>query len=354
MDAIQFQPYLTNLDLLKTSSTSEERPVRLKPTDKESGIRRVSSSGDFPKSMTEEKHANRSPPKSGENDPPKYDEAEYDKTRSHERFSRAHNFRSKKHPQKRHKASRGPTRLKLKGDVLEPPRRNLPSKGYAPAPAPAPAPSLDEGVSTLKFLDLCEQPTQPTQPTQPQGSPSPTHTPASPALDFATLHEQVECTEPLVSHPQNQVNETMETMPSQLVAFNKMLSSPRNSIIATLPNYLDPDVAQIAPFANCSRNPVDGRIQKLSKQINSCKRKIMMSEADFESKMGTKPTQFDKMRDGTIRKLYVELSKLKREQKQLSEISVGCSRLHRESPEALQATVDRIRQVKAPILPKNL
>ncbi|ERL93610.1 hypothetical protein D910_10898, partial [Dendroctonus ponderosae] len=195
-------------------------------------------------------------------------------------------------------------------------------------------------VTTLKFLDLCEQPTQ--------RSPSPTHTSVSPALDFATLHEQVECTEPLVSHPQNQVNEDMETMPSQLIAFNKMLSSPRNSIIATHRIYLDPDVPQIAPIAKLSRNPVDERIQKLNKQINSCKRKIMMSEADFESKTGSKPTQFDKMKDGTIRNLYVELSKLKREQKQLSETSVGCSRMHLnhtgESSVALQETVDEIRQ----------
>ncbi|XP_019759760.1 protein FAM13A [Dendroctonus ponderosae] len=316
----------TKQDRKVIRSNSEERPVLLKPSDKDSGIRRVSSSGDFPKSMSDEKNVNRSPLKRNESDPVKYDEAEYDKTRSHERFSRAHNFRSKKHPQKRHKV-RGPTRVKLKYEVLEASKKNLSNEGVTE-------------VTTLKFLDLCEQPTQ--------RSPSPTHTSVSPALDFATLHEQVECTEPLVSHPQNQVNEDMETMPSQLIAFNKMLSSPRNSIIATHRIYLDPDVPQIAPIAKLSRNPVDERIQKLNKQINSCKRKIMMSEADFESKTGSKPTQFDKMKDGTIRNLYVELSKLKREQKQLSETSVGCSRMHLnhtgESSVALQETVDEIRQ----------
>lgn len=130
-------------------------------------------------------------------------------------------------------------------------------------------------------------------------------------------------------------------MPSQYVASNRMLSSPRNSIIATHRIYLDPDVQQTnVPL----KKPVDERIQKLSKQINACKKKIVASEADFEARTGAKPTQFDKLNEDAMRKLYVELSKLKKEQKQLSEIQ-GNVNVQGEMFVNLRETVKEIEQV---------
>ncbi|KAL1490564.1 hypothetical protein ABEB36_013235 [Hypothenemus hampei] len=297
-------------------SNSEERPLLIK--NSEDGIRRVSSSGDFPKSMKEDK------PRSPLRRTDIYvkglrnDDCDYDKMRSYERFTRAHTFKSKKHP--RRCKIRGSPKVKLKHEIQEAPL---------------------EATTSLKFLEANKESQIKDR------SPSPVKTPVS-SVDFASLYEQTDSLEPVISQPHTQVNETMETMPGDSVAFNKMLSSPRNSIIATHRIYLDPDVGNIST-RKLVKNPIEERIQKLAKQINSCKKKILICEADFEMEHGTKPSQIDKMNDTTIRKLYVELSKLKREQKKLSEISVvGYSRVSLNSNKGtivtLQETVKEIEE----------
>lgn len=184
-------------------------------------------------------------------------------------------------------------------------------------------------------------------------SPSPTQTPVSPVLDLTTLHEQIDCSEPVLSHQSRHINENTETMPSLSIANNRLLSSPRNSIIATHRIYLDPDVQKMnSDLDQNIQNPVDERIQKLSKQINSLKKKIKKFEAEFEANHGFKPSHIDKTNDRNARKWYADLSKLKKDHKQLSDISRNCSLIN--GPEniseiinmqSLQLTINEIEKV---------
>lgn len=330
-------------------SNSEERPVPIKCSeDKNNSIRRVSSSGDFPRSISDEKISSSSQRHDHLDKNVALDDHEYDKRRSHERFARPHTLKSKKHPNKRFKM-RYTSKVKIKSDG-----QNEKDVSKRNSSSSIPAQNLkqhsnveskeNEGPNSMSFLTL--------RPPDNDYVPSPTHTPISPLLDFSTLHEQVECSEPLLSRPNNHVDEDTETLPSISVASNRMLSSPRNSIIATHRIYLDPDIPQTTiSLEKTTQSPVDERMQKLSKQINSYKKKIKVYEADFEVKNGFKPSQIDKLNDTIMRKLYVELSKLKKEHKQLSEISVSCSLMNfsgkiMESgrPVTLEETVQEIEQ----------
>lgn len=330
-------------------SNSEERPVPVKCSEDKNNIRRVSSSGDFPRSISDEK-INSSAQKHDHSEKNlAYDDHEYDKRRSHERFARPHTLKNKKHQNKRLKM-RYTSKAKIKNDLQ---MEKEVSKRHYSSGLPAQNSKQhtntehkdNNGTNSVNFLNL--------QPSDNEHQiPSPTHTPISPVLDFSTLHEQVDCSEPLLSRPNNEVDEDTETMPSLSVASNRMLSSPRNSIIATHRIYLDPDVPQTnTSLDKVPQNPYDERMQKLNKQINSYKKKIKICEADFEAKSGFKPSQFDKLNDSKMRKLYVELSKLKKDQKQLSEISISCSLMNFSGklvqggrPVTLQETVDEIEQ----------
>lgn len=185
-------------------------------------------------------------------------------------------------------------------------------------------------------------------------SPSPTRTPISPILDLTTLHEQIDCSEPMLSHSPREITEDTETMPSLSIASNRLLSSPRNSIIATHRIYLDPDIPKmISNLSQNPLNPVDERLQKISKQINSVKKKIKKLDADFEITHGYKPSYFDKLTVKSFKKLYSDLSKLKKDQKQLTEMSTKCSLLDSSSNEqekidmmSLKVTITEIEKVR--------
>ncbi|XP_066258257.1 protein FAM13A [Euwallacea similis] len=298
-------------------SSSEERPILIKTNeDKNSGIRRVSSSGDFPKSIGDDK--SKSPIRKSEQlRMLKYDDNEHDRARSHERFSRSHNIRSKKHPNRRYKA-RATSKVKLKNNEVQDGTKKIGGSSMAEEFENIEINQENEETNSLKFLNLPSPSTD--------RSPSPTNVQVTPILDFASLYEQPDGSEPLISQPVNQVSDNMETMPGQSIAFNKMLSSPRNSIIATTRIYLDPNVPQVnIPLKKVIRNPVEERIEKLTKQINKCKKKILACESEFEARTGAKSNQFDKMNDNVLRKQYLQLSKLKREQKNLTDISMGFS-----------------------------
>ncbi|XP_076255625.1 protein FAM13A [Rhynchophorus ferrugineus] len=298
-------------------SNSEERPQPTTyPDNKNNSIRRVSSSGDFPKTNSEEK-INGSPNKIVLADKSlMYDDHEHERRRSHERFARPHTLKNKKYPGKRFKV-RCASKVKVKSE-LYPEREAGKKTNDCDQFSQITSEYKDQDLlSATQFLNL--------RTVEAERSPSPIHTPISPVLDFSTLHEQIDCNEPVLSRPSYEVEDTTETLPSLSIASNRLLSSPRNSIIATHRIYLDPDVPQtnVALEKNV-QNPIEGRIQKITKHINSYKKKIKIYEAEFEAKNGYKPTQVDKLNDSMLRKYYTELSKLKKEQKQLSDLSANC------------------------------
>lgn len=323
-------------------SNSEERPTQKKYVETKHTIRRVYSNEDFQKSASIEK-INVSPNR-GQTTVEKnfaYDDCEHEKRRSHERFSRPLTLKSKKtQPHKRLKM-RYVSRTKFKpefatnsdGTPKETKKITLP-QGTLPT---------EDETKSADFLKLHEK--------EKERSPSPVQTPISPVLDLKTLHEQVDCSEPLLSCPTRQINENTETLPSLSVASNRLLSSPRNSIIATHCLYLDPDVPQRNVSLDKKHpNPVEERLQKLNKQINSTKKKIKKQEAEFETKNGFKPSHINKLNDKHLKTLYADLSKLKKEQKQLAEISNNCSLIddggkRRHEDPILQDTIKEIEKV---------
>lgn len=262
--------------------------------------------------------------------------------RSYERFARPLTLKNKKHPGKRLKI-RYLSRTKFKPEITTDSKDHH-KKIHIPQGI-----HLDQDQKELEnrtaFMQLHRE--------ERARSPSPTQTPVSPVLDLTTLHEQIDCSEPVLSHQSRHINENTETMPSLSVASNRLLSSPRNSIIATHRIYLDPDVQKMNSGLDPNpQNPVDERIQKLSKQINSLKKKIKKFEAEFEANHGFKPSHIDKTNDKIAKKWYSDLSKLKKDQKQLSDISRNCSLINGQdntsdniNMQSLQITINEIEKV---------
>ncbi|CAG9825209.1 unnamed protein product [Phaedon cochleariae] len=314
-------------------SNSEERPEQ-KRYEKSSAIRRVSSSEDFQskKSGTAEKIIG-SPIKAAGDKCLAYEDNEHERRRSHERFARPLTLKGKKYTTKRVKV-RPINRTKFK------PEPSQDGKDHKKLVVPQGAHSTDQGEVNTSFLQLHRN--------ERARSPSPTLDPVSPILDWSTLHELVHSSEPVLSQTARQINENTETMPGVSVALNRLLSSPRNSIIATHKIYLDPDVPK--PMSNLDsepENPVDERLQKISKQVNSFKKKIKRLESDFEKEYGYKPSHTDKMYDSSLKKLYGELSKLKKDQKQLADISSSCALIDvggNGEPGSLQMTINEIEK----------
>lgn len=325
-------------------SNSEERPAQKKYMENKNNIRRVSSSEDFQKSASIEK-INVSPKRLPQGEKTLYyEDCEHERRRSHERFSRPLTLK-KKHPNKRLRI-RYVSRTKFKPEL---PTDNKEHKKFG-VPQEVHPNDHDTAIETVEvettFLQLHRE--------ERERSPSPSTTPISPVIDLKTLHEQIDCSEPVLSHPSRQINENTETLPSLSVASNRLLSSPRNSIIATHRIYLDPDVPQMTlSLDKTPQNPVAERLQKLTKQINSAKKKIKKYETEFEAKHGFKPSHVEKMNDKTMKKFYTDLNKMRKEQKQLNEVSSNCSLIggvdtKSEPPNSanLQETINEIEKVK--------
>lgn len=134
-------------------------------------------------------------------------------------------------------------------------------------------------------------------------SPSPTAAPmaTTPPLDLATLHQQVDATEPLPSwslgHRQPQ--------------FEDKHTSPRNSIVMSR-----------RVFSNNSDEPIsqyESQVIELTKQINSLKRKLKRYEEGFEREFGYRPSHADKIANPDTKKMCTLLNKLRKDLKQFKE-----------------------------------
>lgn len=184
--------------------------------------------------------------------------------------------------------------------------------------------------------------------TERERSPSPVNTPVAPALDLSTLHEQIDCSEPIPSSSNWGFTDNTETMPSQSVASVRMLLSPRNSIIMTRRIYMDTEVPMpTIGINNDPKNPLEQRLRQVSKQINSLKKKIKKFEEEFESHNGYRPSHIDKMEDKSIKKLCTELNKLRKEHKQLKDdpLSVMCTAVSKSNV-SLDSMKSRVSQIK--------
>lgn len=330
-------------------SNSEERPVRSKSDQTKADIRRVSSNEDFNKPERKETFQTNF---SGEIDcSPRrdvseliYDDCEHEKRRSHERFARPLAPRGRRiNPGKKPK-TRQFSKVKYKPEINKDNgfHKIIPSK---PENALKKHEENEEKTNLDNFLQLHRE--------EKQRTPSPEPVLASPTIDLSTLHEQIDCEEPIPSSAIRQITEETETLPSALVASSRLLLSPRNSIIMTHRIYLDPEVPQTNGALKKCKNPVEQRQKELTKQVNGLKRKIKKHEEDFETKFGYKPSHADKLNDKVVKKLYAELSQVRKDMKQLKEDSTSVGLFESSDPKMervikanLKETVTEIEKVR--------
>lgn len=177
-------------------------------------------------------------------------------------------------------------------------------------------------------------------------SPSPVHTPATPALDLSKLHEQIDFSEPVPSSSNWTFIENSETPPTQ----SRMLLSPRNSIIMTRRIFMETDIPMM-PCESEPSNPVEQRIKQITKQINSLKKKIKKFEEEFEVQNGYRPSHSDRLEDKTVKKYCSDLNKMRKELKQLKEdpLSVMCSVASRPNIN-IDPTKSRSQQIKETLI----
>lgn len=307
-------------------SSSEERPLRNGEQSKD--IRRVSSHESIKKQeQSSEDNCN------NYNDDGEYlhfrdvntfiyDDHEHEKRRSHERFARPLAPRGRRSNAGKKPKTRHFSKVRFKPETV---KENGNNKYLSPS-KPDTATMYNSAQSDVQDVSeskLCIESFLQLHQDEKQRSPSPEPVSATPTIDLSTLHEQIDCTEPIPSSTNKIISEDTETLPSAFVASSRLLLSPRNSIIMTHRIYLDPDIPQPNGAITKCKNPIDQRLKELTKQINGLKRKIKTNEDEFETKFGYKPSHSDKVNDKMIRKLYSELNQIRREFKQLKEDPSG-------------------------------
>lgn len=299
-------------------SNSEERP-----TDVSQDIRRVASHEDFKKKQPLQVH-NMSPKspticeilESKDISPLKIkfqiddflgdEDCEHEKQRVAERFSRPLSCRGRRNYIGRKRKEK---RAKENGYLKASHNKEKISKNGECKQIHVEAPT-----NGLEDYDAPQSLFLPKQVEEKERTPSPVNTPVSPVLDLSTLHEQIDFSEPVLSSSKRQIGDEEENVAAMP---NRLLSSPRNSIIMTRRIFLDRDVPMTSTSLHDSKNPVEQRLSQLSKQINSAKKKIKKFEDEYEKKCGYRPSHSDKMCDNSTKGLYVDLSKLRKERKQL-------------------------------------
>lgn len=296
-------------------SNSEERvDYDGREGDIDVDIRRVVSHEDFQKVHPLQEHNDTiliSLETNGKNSPPGLAYDDYERRRHHERFAPAlvqkgrRNNAGRKYKNKHfskprtHKDENSNSNLKSKTRDFCAPESEIKLK-----------PKLEEFIKSERK----------------ESSSSPLHTPVSSTLDLTTLHQQIDSSEPMPSSSSQEITDQTETLPSLLVASNRLLSSPRNSIMVTHRIYLDPNIQQTkSSLSKELKSPLDKKLKHFSKQINTLKRKIKKQEEEFQATFGYKPSQADKMNDKGLRKLCFDLGKLKKEYKQLKGDALGAN-----------------------------
>ncbi|KAF5269190.1 hypothetical protein FQR65_LT02491 [Abscondita terminalis] len=290
-------------------SNSEERPVEIVSDNGKKDIRRVVSHEDFQKTHPLHEHNDTivislvesngkySPPKSITLEGLAYDDYEHERRRYHERFA----------PPPAQRGRRINAGRKYKNKHTS--KHRLSKEEYLTKEM--------EEFALITITTLYQKLTI---------NANPAHTPVSSTLDLSTLHQQIDSSEPMRSSSSQELTDQTETLPSLLVASSRLLSSPRNSIMITHRIYLDPNVQQSkSSLGKDPKTPLEKKLKQLSKQINGIKRKIKKYDEEFQQTYGFKSSQADKMNDKNVRKLCSDLSKLKRDYKQLKGDGTGAS-----------------------------
>ncbi|PNF24688.1 hypothetical protein B7P43_G17562 [Cryptotermes secundus] len=259
-----------------------------------------------------------------------FDDNEHERRRSSERFARAAAPRGRRNMARRRRLVHKSSKISAEDmDGGGSSKENEDEEEHATSSRISHAPILvsstvsdddasSNSSSAHSFLQL--------HPQERDRSPSPSPSPCTPPLDLATLHQQVDCSEPLTSLGNWSF---AHRQPEEELVSSQVMLSPRNSMILTRRVYLDPNVPPSPPHehnAPIARNPgvsghldSEARLKHLSKQMNSLKKKLKHYEEEFEREYGYRPSHADKMGNRDIKKMYTEINKLRKEVKCLKE-----------------------------------
>ncbi|CAG7724270.1 unnamed protein product [Allacma fusca] len=186
-----------------------------------------------------------------------------------------------------------------------------------------------------------------------------------PHLDFSTLHHQVETNEPIPFLAALQASG----------AEDQVMLSPRNSILI---KEADPSVPPSPPLHQAILDPPISRqhggnqnmkMNQLSKQVGNLKKHLKSLEEEYEQLFGYKPSHADKLNQKEMRKCLLQLTKAKRELKQMKEdpanLRPGGSLLQvlnstmgqpfysRNSPEALKCLDETVKEINKTMCDKR-
>lgn len=152
----------------------------------------------------------------------------------------------------------------------------------------------------------------------------------TPFIDLKTLHQQLGNDAPVPSVPvkfsdfpndsesfENLYNFHDDSEPlldDNIAGYSKEISEIQNQK-RILPDICD--YGSIEALAGNLAIEPDERLNKISKKIQTLKKKIAKCEVDFELLHGFRASHADKMNDSTLRKMYAEMRKLKYEKKSI-------------------------------------
>ncbi|XP_034935925.1 protein FAM13A isoform X2 [Chelonus insularis] len=247
-------------------------------------------------------------------------ECDVEHVRSTERFSRSITPRGRRQPRRR-RIHRG-----LETDTNSS-KENEDEETDSSLIIDSPGPNRRNGISGQSFLEMLSS--------GPSRSPSPVR---PPLLDLEDSNNPVPTNWIFPHRPSTEEEEEEENANERVEA----LTSPRNSLLIPRRFYTENDVPQNVPAST------ELGLKTLTKHINGLKKKIKKYEDEFEENFGYRPSHSDKMSNRDIKRLCVELNKLRKEHKMLKEDPIGLLKATANSKNNLDNSVGQINNINSP------
>ncbi|XP_006821713.2 protein FAM13A-like [Saccoglossus kowalevskii] len=168
--------------------------------------------------------------------------------------------------------------------------------------------------------------------------------PVVPPLDLGSLHEHVDGDEAIHAWVQhNEVKEQYEGVLSPRSSnMKKKNSAPPDTDIPPSPPTSQPFIQGVFRSDRRPGEETDPTAKQLTKQIHTLKKKLRQFEANFETVNGYKPSHSDKAARPEIKKMMLELSKAKKQLRDLKEKGSGSGNRLNESLPTVSNTRDPI------------
>ncbi|KAK3090390.1 hypothetical protein FSP39_011458 [Pinctada imbricata] len=183
-----------------------------------------------------------------------------------------------------------------------------PTKGEQLSQPPQPKPRI-------AFLELTNNQSENRSP---DVSPNSGRKPFIPPLDFSTLHEHIDSTDPILAHKGQSVSYQRAKSHLNGDESADVLISPRNAKLIKRKSH-----------GTAVEDEITLKMKQQHKKVHVLKKKLKHFEETFEKEQGYKPSHADKTGNATVKKWMNDLSKAKREIKRLKdEAEIGSRSRH--------------------------